>query len=133
MKRIWVNGCFDILHIGHLNLLKFSKSLGTYLRVGVDSDRRVKEFKGNDRPLHDENLRADMLQELQCVDDTVIFDSDEELIEQIKIYKPHIIIVGDDYRFKNVIGEEYAEEAVVFFKKLEGHSASEIIEKMFND
>ena len=92
--KIFVNGTFDILHPGHIQLLNYAKSLGDTLTVGIDSDRRVAEKKGPSRPVNGVGDRAYMLQNLKAVDHIVIFDSDEELERCIKIVKPDIMVVG---------------------------------------
>ena len=124
-KRIWVNGTFDILHIGHVKMLQYAASLG-FLKVGIDTDKRVKELKGPNRPFNNTRDRADMLSALRCVDYVVTFDSREEMIELIKEYQPDIMIVGDDYRDKEVIGSEYAKE-LIFYGKIPGYSTTKIL------
>lgn len=126
MSRIWVNGAFDILHIGHIKLLKYAASMG-HLRVGIDSDRRIKELKGSNRPFNNYNTRKEFLQCLRFVDEVVGFDSEEELIDCIKQYAPDVMIVGSDYKDKRVIGCEHAKQ-VIFFDKLEGISTTNILD-----
>ena len=87
-KRIVVNGTFDILHRGHLELLNFAKKQGDWLLVCIDSDRRVKELKGETRPVNSEADRKFMLQNLKAVDYVLIFDSSEELEEILESYRP---------------------------------------------
>ena len=110
MKHIFVNGTFDILHPGHIQLLNYAKSLGDSLTVGIDSDRRVREKKGPTRPVNSVGDRAYMLQNLKAVDYIVVFDSDEELERCIKTVKPDIMVVGSDWKDKSVIGSMYAAE-----------------------
>ena len=124
-KRIWVNGTFDVLHVGHVKMLQYASSLG-FLKVGIDTDKRVKELKGPDRPFNNTRDRAIMLSALRCVDYVVAFDSREEMIELIKEYQPDIMIVGDDYRDKEVIGSEYAKE-LIFYNKISGYSTTKIL------
>ena len=83
-KSIFVNGTFDVLHPGHIALLNFAKSLGSRLFVAIDSDERVKDFKGPTRPINSVNERKLLLQNLKAVDEVEVFDSDEELIMWIK-------------------------------------------------
>ena len=80
MKKVFVNGTFDILHLGHLELLTFAQRQGDWLTVAIDSDRRVKQLKGHSRPINSMAERADLLRHLRAVDQVVVFDTDEELI-----------------------------------------------------
>ena len=119
MKTIWTNGCYDILHVGHVKLLKYAKSLGDRLIVGIDSDSRVRDMKGISRPINNQDDRQEMLQSNQYVDEVVIFNSDDELRNLIKIYDIHTMVVGDEYRIKEVIGSENC-HTTVYFKKFKG-------------
>lgn len=125
MKKVWVNGTFDVLHIGHVRLLEYASSLGV-LRVGVDTDKRVKELKGDDRPFNNIEDRVIMLLSLKCVNDVKIFDSREEMVNLIKEWEPDYLVVGDDYIDKPVFGSEYAKE-LVFYKKLPKYSTTKIL------
>ena len=93
MTRIFVNGTFDILHRGHLELLAYARSQGDYLLVGVDSDRRVQEKKGQTRPINTYDDRAIMLQHIRWVDEVKEFDTDEDLINLIKNHEFVLLIV----------------------------------------
>ena len=112
MKLVWVNGCFDILHRGHIELFKFAKSKGDYVVVGIDSDTRVKELKGPTRPINNEEDRKFMLNSIKYIDKVVIFQTSCELRGMISHFKPDVMIVGSDYLNKNVIGSDYAKELV---------------------
>jgi cytidyltransferase-like protein len=125
MIKVWVNGTFDVLHRGHLELLEFAASLGT-LRVGIDTDNRVKLLKGSDRPVNSSIDRQYFLSRINDVYDVVIFDSDFELTEHIRIWKPNFLVVGSDYKDKKVIGSEYAKE-IIYFDKIDGYSSTKII------
>ena len=127
MKIGFVNGCFDVLHIGHIRMLDFAKSCCDKLIVGIDSDTRVKFLKGQTRPINDEYDRQEFLLALQAVDGVEIFDSDDELISLIKSLQPDIMVVGSDYRDKSVIGSEHAKQ-LIFFSRIEGYSTSKIVE-----
>jgi D-beta-D-heptose 7-phosphate kinase/D-beta-D-heptose 1-phosphate adenosyltransferase len=126
MKRVWVNGAFDILHPGHLDLLQFAAIHGK-LRVGIDSDERVKTMKGEDRPYFALSHRVRMIKSLRFVDEVVTFSSEEELITSISAYSPHFIVVGDEYR-GSVIGEEHCKE-VLFFPRTPGFSTTNILHR----
>ena len=131
MKSIFVNGTFDILHPGHIQLLNYAKSLGDTLTVGIDSDRRVKEKKGYTRPVYNVGDRAYMLQNLKAVDYVVIFDSDEELERCIKTVKPDIMVVGSDWKGKSVIGSMYSAE-LRFFDRIEEYATTKTIQSIIN-
>ena len=123
---IWTNGCFDIIHEGHLALFKYASSLGDKLLVGIDTDRRVKERKGDSRPINNQNDRFINMMALPVVNNVFIFDSDTELRKLIKSLEVDIMVVGDDYKDQEVIGSEHADD-VKFFTKIAGYSTTEII------
>ena len=129
MKKIFVNGTFDILHRGHLELLNYAKSLGDYLLVGIDTDDRVKEKKGYLRPINTQEDRKFFLENLKSVDRVDIFSSDKSLENMIKIYKPDIMIVGSDWRYKSVIGSYYSTE-LKFFDRVGDYSTTSTITKI---
>lgn len=124
--KVWVNGSFDVLHIGHIRLLAHAGSLGT-VRVGLDSDERIQQRKGRNRPVNNLQDRMDFVSSIRFVNDVVSFGSDDELIFKIKEYEPDIIVVGDDYKYKNVIGAEFAER-VYFFEKIKNKSTTKILQ-----
>jgi D-beta-D-heptose 7-phosphate kinase/D-beta-D-heptose 1-phosphate adenosyltransferase len=123
--KVWVNGTFDILHIGHIKLLEFASQFG-YLRVGIDTDKRVKELKGEDRPFNTQDDRKKMLESITFVDEVVLFDSREELIENVKNFSPDIMVIGDDYKEQIVYGSEHAKK-LVFFEKIPNYSSTKIL------
>lgn len=127
MIKIFVNGSFDILHLGHLELLNTAKSLGDHLLVAIDSDRRISEMKGKDRPFNNQINRYTLMKNLKSVDEVKIFDSESELIDIIKAYQPDIMMVGGDYRGKRVIGSEYAKK-LNFFDRVYNESTSNTIQ-----
>jgi rfaE bifunctional protein nucleotidyltransferase chain/domain len=129
MKRIFVNGTFDILHLGHLQLLNFAKSYGDYLIVAIDTDERVKEKKGESRPIYNQNERRFFLNMLKPVDQVELFSSDEELENLVKGFNPDIMIVGSDYKNKKVIGSEYAKQ-LKFFDRIDGYSTTKTIQNI---
>jgi D-beta-D-heptose 7-phosphate kinase/D-beta-D-heptose 1-phosphate adenosyltransferase len=123
--RIWVNGTFDVLHIGHLRLVQYANSFGD-VRVGIDKDIRVKELKGDNRPINNWFDRVEMMRSIKYVDSVVGFSTDEELRDEIKKWNPDIMIVGSDYKDKVVIGSELVKK-VLFFDKIGNHSTTKII------
>lgn len=132
MTKVIVNGTFDILHLGHLRLLQYARSFPqSYVYVLIDSDRRVKELKGEDRPIHDEYERSSFLFALKAVDRVDIFDSDQELTEYIRNYAPDVMVKGSDYRNKPVIGAEHCKE-IKFYDRLEKYSTTNKIQDIIN-
>ena len=129
-KIVWTNGVFDILHIGHLKLLRHAHSLGDRLMVGINSDASVKRIKGDLRPINDQETRKQLLLELGFVDEVVIFDEDTP-IDIIEKMNPDVIVKGGDYTVETTVGSHLAE--VVIFPIVEGHSTSSIIKKIDND
>jgi D-beta-D-heptose 7-phosphate kinase/D-beta-D-heptose 1-phosphate adenosyltransferase len=123
--KVWVNGTFDVLHVGHLKLLEFAASFGE-LRVGIDSDNRVKELKGIDRPFNTTEDRKYFLESLKFVHDVVVFNSRQELIDLVKEYQPEYMIIGDDYKDQIVYGSEHAKQ-LIFFEKLLKYSTTKIL------
>jgi D-beta-D-heptose 7-phosphate kinase/D-beta-D-heptose 1-phosphate adenosyltransferase len=129
MTRVFVNGTFDILHVGHVELLRYAKSLGDRLIVGVDSDDRVKQLKGPNRPINREYERFHMLSALKPVDAVIIFDTDEDLISLIE--DCDIMVKGSDYKGKHIVGEEVCKK-LVFFERIDGYSTTEKIQYIAN-
>jgi len=130
-KVIFVNGTFDILHLGHLALLNYAKSLGDKLFVAIDSDERVKQLKGSSRPIYDSFQRKTMLLNLKAVDEVEIFSSSEELEMWIKQIRPSIMVVGSDWRNKSVIGSQYAKR-LEFFERINDYSSTNTISNIIN-
>jgi D-beta-D-heptose 7-phosphate kinase/D-beta-D-heptose 1-phosphate adenosyltransferase len=129
MKRIVVNGTFDILHSGHLALLNYAKSLGDFLVVAIDSDRRVRELKGTSRPVNTQSERQELLENLRAVDEVKIFDSDQELVDIIKDCA--IMVKGSDYKGKSIVGENNIAQ-IIFFNRIDGFSTTEKIQHIAN-
>lgn len=123
--NIWSNGCFDIIHIGHIELLKFASSLGD-LYVGIDSDDRIKKNKGNNRPINSAKTRYEILSSIKFVKNVDVFDSDISLCQLIKKYSIDIIVIGDDYKDKKVIGSDLVKK-VIFYPKIPNISTSNIL------
>jgi rfaE bifunctional protein nucleotidyltransferase chain/domain len=126
MKKIFVNGTFDILHDGHLQLLNYAKSLGASLAVAIDSDARVKLLKGEESSYkHINKRRANMLINLKAVDEVYIFDTDEELKHLVSIH--NVMVKGADYKDKPVIGSDVCKE-LIFFEIIDGYSTTKKIQ-----
>jgi rfaE bifunctional protein nucleotidyltransferase chain/domain len=127
MRVIWTNGCFDIIHRGHIELFKYARSLGDYLVVGIDTDERVKRSKGNSRPFNCLEDRAFVLKSIKYIDDVVYFSSDRELEDQIKKANPDMMIVGSDWENKKIIGGQLVEN-LLYFKRVGDYSTTRILE-----
>ena len=127
-KIVWTNGCFDVLHVGHIELFKFAKQQGTKLYVGIDSDKKVKLDKGQNRPFNTLSDRINLLLAIKYIDKVIPFDSTEELEINIKNISPDIMVIGGDWKDKVVIGEQYTKE-LKFFNRISGYSTTKILEQ----
>ena len=129
MSLVFTNGCFDIIHRGHLELLNFCGSIGTKVVVGLNSDASVKRIKGAERPVNNQDERKFLLECLKPVDKVIIFDEDtpENLIN---LLKPDIIVKGGDYRPHEVVGNKIGR--VVIFNYVEGYSTTKKIKDITN-
>jgi D-beta-D-heptose 7-phosphate kinase/D-beta-D-heptose 1-phosphate adenosyltransferase len=121
---VFTNGCFDILHRGHVEYLKASKELGDYLIVGINSDSSVKRLKGLDRPVNKQEDRVAVLQAIKYVDEVIVFDEDTPY-RLIKEVKPDIITKGGDYTQDNVVGNDIAK--VVILPYIQGYSTTGLV------
>jgi len=127
-KIIFTNGCFDILHRGHVEYLAKASSLGDFMIVGLNSDNSVKRLKGENRPVQDEESRAIILASLQCIDAVTLFEEEtpHKLIETLR---PSVLVKGGDYNPNEVVGRDLVDEvAIIDF--VEGHSTTNIIKKL---
>ena len=129
MRIIFTNGCFDIIHKGHVELLKFCKKLGDKVIVGINSDKSVKTNKGADRPINNQLDRQAILESIRYVDEVIIFD-EATPSEVIKRIKPDVIVKGGDYLPEEVVGKDLAE--VIIFKFINGYSTTNIIKSISN-
>ncbi len=127
--RVFVNGTFDILHRGHLELLRYAKSLG-YVIVGIDTDECIKEKKGPTRPIHNQEERKFLLENLKTVDEVIFFSSEPEFEELIKSLQPDIIVVGSDWKEKSTI-KSYYDGELIFFDRMEEYSTTKTIERIY--
>jgi len=129
MIIVWTNGCFDILHRGHFEMFKYAKSLGGELIVGIDSDDKVRKDKGPNRPLNSAEDRKFALECIRYIDEVVVFDSRQDLEDKIKQLSPDVMIVGSDWKEKEVVGKQYCTE-LKFFDRIQGYSTTNILEGM---
>ena len=128
MKIIWTNGCFDILHRGHIELFKYAKSLGDKLFVGIDSDQKVKQDKGFPRPINNQEDRRIILESIRYVDEVCIFDSKDVLEKIIKGLAPAVMVIGSDWRGKEVVGEHYVKK-LEFFDRIGDYSTTNVLKR----
>jgi D-beta-D-heptose 7-phosphate kinase/D-beta-D-heptose 1-phosphate adenosyltransferase len=128
-KIVFTNGCFDLLHVGHIRYLEKAKELGDILIVGVNSDRSVQMIKGPKRPILPEEERAEVLSGLGCIDYITLFDEPTPL-ELIAQLQPHVLVKGGDWTKETTVGKEMVESSggkVVILPFVEGHSTSSLI------
>jgi D-glycero-beta-D-manno-heptose 1-phosphate adenylyltransferase len=131
-KVVFTNGCFDILHLGHIEYLSKARDLGDYLVIGLNTDESVRRLKGTGRPVQDEKTRAMVLASLRFVDAVVLFDEDTPL-ELIKKVVPDILVKGSDYKEHDVVGADLVTAAggeVVIVELTPGYSTTGIIQKL---
>jgi rfaE bifunctional protein nucleotidyltransferase chain/domain len=124
--NIWINGCFDVLHMGHIKLFRRARQMGMKVIVGVDTDERIRQAKGENRPVNDLHNRIDFLRSIKYIDMIHSFGTDEELSNIIKDYLPRYMLIGDDYKDKEIIGSEWVKE-VIYVPRYQGLSSSSII------
>jgi len=127
---VFTNGCFDILHVGHVNLLRACRELGGSVIVGLNSDQSIKRLKGSGRPINCEGDRKEILMALRYVDDVIIFEEDTPL-NLIKSLMPRYLVKGSDYQINSIVGAEYA-QSVILVDLISGRSTTSIIEKLDN-
>ena len=126
-RVIFTNGCFDILHRMHVELLAFCKSRGDYVVVGLNSDKSVKALKGYKRPINNEQDRKLVLESLKYVDEVIIFE-DETPYNLVKELEPDEIVKGGDYKVEDIAGHEFA--PVVLFKYNSEYSTTKALDKL---
>lgn len=133
-KIVFTNGCFDLLHLGHVDYLAKAKDLGDRLIIGVNTDSSVKRLKGENRPLQDENSRLHILAALHSVDAVVLFDDDTPY-ELIKKIQPDILVKGADYKIENIVGYDIVTSrggSVQTIEFIEGYSTTKIEQRILN-
>ena len=124
--KIWVNGCFDILHRGHFELFNYAKSLGDFLVVGIDSDEKIAQDKGPNRPYNTLEDRHYALESLKAIDKIYVFDSNDHLEWLIQKEQPNILVVGSDWKGKPIVGGQYAKE-IIYFNRIGNYSTTNIL------
>ena len=127
-KIVFTNGCFDILHIGHVKYLEAAKSLGDVLILGLNSDKSIKLLKGENRPINSQKERSTVISALKAVDYVVVFDEDTPL-KLIKLINPDVIVKGGDYKKKNIVGHDIVNE-IEIIPFLDGNSTTNIINRI---
>jgi len=130
-RVVFTNGCFDLLHVGHIRLLEKAKSLGNILVVGLNSDASVRKLKGSHRPVNPVQVRAEVLAALEAVDFVTIFSEEtpEKIIRKIR---PHILVKGGDWKKEGVVGKEFVESyggKVYLFPVVKGYSTTKLLQK----
>ena len=125
-KIIWTNGCFDVLHRGHIELFKYAKSLGDELIVGIDSDEKVKKDKGKFRPINTMRDRKFILESIKYIDKVITFNSTQGLDDTIETILPNIMVIGSDWKGKTVIGQQYTDK-LIFFDRIGDYSTTNIL------
>ena len=125
MKKIFTNGCFDVLHPAHIKLLEFCTTLG-YVVVGLNSDESIRKLKGEDRPIFSVDDRKYMLDSCRYVDEVHVFP-EKTPYSLIKKIRPDIIVKGGDYKAEDVVGADLCE--VIIFNYLDGYSTTKIINR----
>ena len=134
LKLVFTNGCFDLLHPGHLAYLQKARSLGDVLIVGVNSDRSVKKIKGDLRPIFDQEERCEMLSGLESVSFVTVFDASTPR-DLINLILPDVLVKGGDWQLEQIVGREEVEASggrVVSLPFEEGYSSSAIIRRILN-
>ncbi len=131
-KIVFTNGCFDILHLGHIDYLSKAADQGDVLIVGLNSDKSVKKIKGHDRPVNDQKARALILASLHFLEAVVLFDEDTPY-ELVKMVQPDVIVKGNDYKPEEIVGADIVEEnggAIVTVELVPGYSTTDLIQKL---
>ncbi len=132
LKVVFTNGCFDIIHRGHVEYLNEAKSLGDFLVVGLNSDSSVRKLKGPERPVVNETDRAFVLSSLKAVDAVIIFE-EETPYELIKFVKPDFLVKGGDWKKEDIVGSDIVEEyggKVISLKFVDSYSTTGLISKI---
>ena len=131
-KLVFTNGCFDLLHVGHIRYLQEARKLGDYLIIGLNSDKSVKKIKGSLRPIIPETERAEVLAALESVSFVVLFDEDTPY-ELISAIQPDVLVKGGDWKGNDIVGKDIVEAyggKVLSLSYIQGRSTTDIIDKV---
>lgn len=128
----WINGTFDVIHAGHIELFRLAKENCDYLVVGTDTDSRISYLKGPSRPINKLDNRVKVLESIKFIDKVVTFSTDEYLRELIKNHKCNIMFIGEEYKNKPIVGSDLFEE-IVYIPKYDGLSSTQILNKGKNE
>lgn len=131
-RIVFTNGCFDLLHVGHLRYLEEARSLGDFLVVGVNTDASVRRIKGRGRPVMDENARSELVAGLHCVDCVVLFETPDPL-PVIQRLDPDILVKGADWPLEKIVGADWVRQrggTVARIPTVEGYSTTAIVERI---
>jgi D-beta-D-heptose 7-phosphate kinase/D-beta-D-heptose 1-phosphate adenosyltransferase len=134
-KIVFTNGCFDLIHLGHLEILARSADLGDKLIVGINSDMSIKKIKGSSRPIIEEDSRAKQLAAIEFIDAVILFNEDTPY-DLINILKPDILTKGGDYKKNDIVGNQLINKEqgeVVIIPLTQGYSTTSILEKIKNE
>ena len=134
-KIVFTNGCFDLIHLGHLEILARSADLGDRLIVGINSDKSIKRIKGKSRPIIEEDSRAKQLAAIEFIDAVILFNEDTPF-DLINILKPDVLTKGGDYKKNDIVGNELINKErgeVVIIPLTQGYSTTSILEKIKNE
>ena len=132
MTTVMVNGTFDVLHPGHVALLNTARSYGDHLVVAIDTDRRVKELKGDKRPINNQNDRRIMLSALKSVDIVEFFDSTEELVKLMERYQPDVYIKGSDWNHDTTSTAHTYAKKVIYLDRIDEYSTTITIQDIIS-
>ena len=128
-KRVWLNGTFDVVHLGHIKLFQHAKTLypTSIVCVGVDTDKRIRQLKGPNRPLNPLLFRVEFLKAIRFIDQVVTFSTDSDLRNKIALFNPDVMLIGDDYRNRTIVGEELIPR-IEYVERFDGLSTTSLIE-----
>jgi rfaE bifunctional protein nucleotidyltransferase chain/domain len=131
-ELVFTNGCFDLLHVGHVRYLKAARELGQHLVVGLNSDESVTRLKGKGRPIHSQHERAEVLLALEAVDAVILFQEDTPL-SLIQTVRPHFLVKGGDYKKEEIVGADFVEQnggEVVIIPFIDGYSTTGVLDQL---
>jgi len=132
MKTVFVNGTFDVLHPGHVELFKVARSLGDRVIVATDTDEKIRKDKGPNKPINDLCYRVAMLESIRYIDTVLYFNDKKELEDLIQLYSPDILLLGNDWENGDVVGREFAKE-VRFLPRVGGYSSTNVIQNILKN